>query len=84
MAETNSTNLHAPIDRATKVGFPSGDGFVVGHLYLPDGYDAAVKYPAVVVAGSLTSVKEMMGGIYAGKMADRGLLALVIDYRNYG
>lgn len=66
------------------VSFPSGDGFVVGHLYLPEGYQPSGRYPAVAVGGSLTSVKEQRGGIYAGEMALRGVMALAIDYRNYG
>lgn len=67
-----------------KVRFAAGDSFVVGNLYLPAGYGPGVRYPAVVVGGSLTAVKEMMGGIYAAEMASRGYLALSIDYRHYG
>ncbi len=67
-----------------RVSFPSGDGFVVGNLYLPEGHDPSRRYPAVAVGGSLTSVKEMMGGLYAGELARRGVIALSIDYRNYG
>jgi uncharacterized protein len=69
---------------AQKVRFPVGDSFVVGNLYLPAGYDPNTRYPATVVGGSLTAVKEMMGGIYAAEMARQGYLALSIDYRNYG
>ncbi|WP_011579916.1 MULTISPECIES: alpha/beta hydrolase [Chelativorans] len=67
-----------------KVRFTAGDSFVVGNLYLPTDYRAGVRYPAVVVGGSLTAVKEMMGGIYAAEMASRGYLTLSIDYRHYG
>jgi fermentation-respiration switch protein FrsA (DUF1100 family) len=79
----------APVSSAAgavtrKVRFPAGDSFVVGNLYLPTDYRAGVRYPAVVIGGSLTAVKEMMGGIYAGEMARRGYLALAIDYRHYG
>jgi len=66
------------------VEFPSGDGTVVAHLYLPHDYDASKRYPAVAMAGSFSSVKEQMGGIYGGEMARRGLIGLAIDYRNYG
>ena len=66
------------------VSFPSGNGTVVGHLYLPQTYDAAKRYPAVVVGGSLSSVKEMMGGNYAEALAGHGIFGLAIDYRNYG
>lgn len=67
-----------------KVSFPSGDGFVVGNLYLPEDHDPSRRYPAVAVGGSLSSVKEMMGGLYAGELARRGIIALALDYRNYG
>lgn len=66
------------------VRFPSGDGTVVGHLYLPERYDPFRRYPAVAVAGSFSSVKEQMSGIYAGEMSRRGIIAVAIDYRNYG
>jgi fermentation-respiration switch protein FrsA (DUF1100 family) len=67
-----------------KVRFTSGDSFVVGNLYVPADYAQGTRYPAVVVVGSLTSVKEQMGGIYAIEMARRGFVALAIDYRHYG
>ena len=77
--------LQAPNGPAPqKVSFRSGDGYLVAHLYLPQGHDPARRYPAVVVGGSFTSVKEQMGGIYAAEMARRGAIALAIDYRNYG
>ncbi|KAJ0418314.1 Alpha/Beta hydrolase protein [Aspergillus carlsbadensis] len=66
------------------VSFPCGTDSIAGHLYLPDNYDSTQRYPAVVVGGSFTSVKEMMGGTYAGEMARQGIIALSIDYRNYG
>jgi fermentation-respiration switch protein FrsA (DUF1100 family) len=66
------------------VSFPSGTDSVVGHLYLPKNYDPTHRYPAVAVAGSFTSVKEMMGGTYAGELARNGVMAVSIDYRNYG
>ena len=80
-----SQTLGAQGELAPKtVSFPSGDGFVVAHLYLPEGHDPGRRYPAVAVGGSFTSVKEQMGGIHAGEMARRGVMAMAIDYRNYG
>lgn len=66
------------------VSFHSGDGFVVGHLYTPASYDSTSRYPGVIIGGSLTSVKEMMGDTYARELALRGIIAMAIDYRNYG
>jgi len=67
-----------------KVRFNAGDSFVAANLHMPAGYRPGAAYPAVVIAGSLTAVKEQMGGIYAIEMARRGFIALAIDYRNYG
>lgn len=66
------------------VSFQSGNGFIVGHLYTPASYDSTSRYPGVVIGGSLTSVKEMMGGSYARELALRGIITMAIDYRNYG
>ena len=66
------------------VSFPSSDGTVVGHLHLPHGHDPSRRYPAVAVSGSFSSVKEQMGDLYATELARRGVMALAIDYRNYG
>ncbi len=81
MAQTlSASNGPAP----QKVRFEVGDSFIVANLYLPANYGADRRYPAVVIGGSLTSVKEQMGGIYAIEMAKRGFVALAIDYRHYG
>ncbi|KAJ4982529.1 hypothetical protein SVAN01_11976 [Stagonosporopsis vannaccii] len=47
------------------ITFPSGNDHVVGHLYLPEGYDTTQRYPAVAVAGSFISIKKMIAGTYA-------------------
>jgi uncharacterized protein len=56
---------------------------IAGTLYLPEtGTDEPRQ--AVVVSGSLTSVKEQMSGTYARAFAERGLVALAFDHRHYG
>jgi uncharacterized protein len=55
-----------------------------GDLYLPKGATAQAKVPAVVIAGSLTSVKEQMSASYAKELASQGIAALAFDYRHYG
>jgi uncharacterized protein len=55
-----------------------------GDLYLPRGASATSKVPAVVVGGSLTSVKEQMSAQYAQELAKQGIAALAFDYRHYG
>lgn len=59
--------LSAP-EPSRVVRFPCEDGHVAANLYLPKeshGKDAKV---AVVVGGSLTSIKEQMGGTYASEL----------------
>ncbi len=65
------------------VRFSAGDREVSGNLYIPKSIQSG-KAPAAIVAGSLTAVKEMMGGIYARALAERGVIALSIDYADYG
>ena len=61
------------------------DGLVLaGNLYSPDDLDAAKKYPAILVGGSWTTVKEQMSGLYAGELAKHGFITLAIDPRYFG
>jgi fermentation-respiration switch protein FrsA (DUF1100 family) len=80
MSGHGSADLTSP----QRIRFDAGDSFIVGNLFLPPGNRPDAVYPAVVVGGSLTSVKEQMGGTYAAEMAKRGFIALAIDYRRYG
>ncbi len=64
-----------------KVEF-SGDGPTLrGNLYLPDG---GGNTPAVVVAGTWTSVKELMADRYAERLAAQGIAALSFDFAGFG
>ncbi|KAK4622552.1 uncharacterized protein CLAFUR5_07516 [Fulvia fulva] len=68
-----------------KVSFPSGDGHVVAHLYLPPHHNNSKRYPGVAIAGPFSTVKEQVGGTYASQLARKhDIIALSIDYRNYG
>lgn len=67
-----------------KIQFISEGLVIVGNLYKPKDFDPTRTYGAVITGGSLTSVKEQMAGAYAEKMAERGLVALAFDYRNFG
>ncbi len=49
-----------------------GNARVVGNLYRPAG---AAPFPAVVVGGPMTSVKEQVTGVYASALAQRGIAA---------
>lgn len=46
--------------------------------------DESKHYPAVIVQGSLTSVKEQMPATYADKFAAQGFVVLAFDYAHYG
>ncbi len=67
-----------------KVNFQSDGNKLVGHLFYPSNFVEGSKYPAIVVSGSWTTVKEQMAGLYAGKLAENGFITLAFDFRNYG
>lgn len=52
---------------------------LAGHLYTPDGFEAAGSHAAVVLATPGSSVKEQIGANYAARLAARGLVAMVFD-----
>lgn len=67
-----------------KITFDSEGEKIVGNLFFPKDYDASKQYPAVVVTGSWTTVKEQMAGLYAERLADNGYITLAFDHRNFG
>jgi fermentation-respiration switch protein FrsA (DUF1100 family) len=67
-----------------RISFLSEGVALTGDLYLPKYFDAAQTYPAVIVTGSWTTVKEQMAGLYAAHMALNGYVALAFDFRHYG
>jgi fermentation-respiration switch protein FrsA (DUF1100 family) len=66
------------------VRFNSFGDTVVGNLYCPSDFDKDGKYLAITVAGPLGTVKEQAGGVFAQKLAEKGFVALVFDYRTQG
>ncbi|AQZ70402.1 Dienelactone hydrolase domain protein [[Actinomadura] parvosata subsp. kistnae] len=64
-----------------KVSFDSDGVTLAGNLYLPDQAGPA---PGVVVAGTWTSVKELMADRYARRLAERGYAALAFDFTGFG
>ncbi|WP_067812745.1 alpha/beta hydrolase [Actinomadura kijaniata] len=64
-----------------KVTFPSGEATLTGNLFLPD---TGAPAPGIVVAGTWTSVKELMADRYAERLADRGYAALSFDFTGFG
>ena len=59
-------------------GFP-----LYGKIFLPRGFARTGRWPAVVVGHGINAISI---GIekYAARFADRGLVAMAIDYRTYG
>ncbi|MBD1202493.1 MAG: hypothetical protein H9533_00020 [Rhodobacteraceae bacterium] len=64
------------------IAFAVGGDQVVGHLYWPVGPVGPV--PGLVVAGSMTSVKEQVTGVDAAAQARQGFAALAADHRHFG
>ncbi|MBF6341834.1 alpha/beta hydrolase [Nocardia abscessus] len=64
-----------------KVQFDSDGVELTGNLFLPADRDPA---PGVVVAGTWTSVKELMADRYAQRLAERGYAALSFDFTGFG
>lgn len=62
-----------------RVSFVSRSITVAGNLHLPPGFDESRRYPTLVLSTPGSSVKEQIGGIYAGKLARRGFVALTFD-----
>lgn len=66
------------------VTFRSQGVHLAGHLYLPDGFDAAQKYPTVIFSGPVGQVKEQMAANYGAAMANRGYVYLAFDHIGFG
>jgi dienelactone hydrolase len=71
-------------DMMKKVNFISEGSKIVGNLYYPNNYEEGKSYPAIIVSGSWTTVKEQMAGLYAEKFSKEGFITLAFDFRNYG
>ncbi|MEL6560839.1 MAG: alpha/beta hydrolase [Bacteroidota bacterium] len=57
---------------------------LAGHLFLPPNFEASSEYPALIVQGSVSSVKEMMPDNYAAKLSAEGFVVLNFDYASWG
>lgn len=83
--KTNAkTKTHMYKPGKNDVSFQSEGEQMAGHLYLPSNYKSGDRLPLVIVTGSWTTVKEMMAGTYANKLADKGYAALTFDFRFFG
>ena len=81
--DTQDPNISNQVNMK-KVNFQSEGAQLVGNLYYPPNFDDTKSYPAIVVSGSWTTVKEQMAGLYAEKLAHAGFITLAFDFRNFG
>lgn len=63
----------------TSVSFLSNGLKLAGHLYLPSDLQPGEQRPAIVVGHPFGGVKEQTAGLYAAKLAAKGLIALAFD-----
>lgn len=68
----------------TEITFQSDGITLAGHLHMPDGAGAGRPVPALVCSGPFTGVKEQVTGLYAERLAARGVAVLAFDHRNWG
>jgi fermentation-respiration switch protein FrsA (DUF1100 family) len=52
---------------------------MAANLHLPAGFDEHKTYPAIVVTHPAGGVKEQTAGIYAGRLAAEGFVAIAFD-----
>ncbi len=57
---------------------------LVGDLYLPEDFDPARKYKAIVGASPFPQVKDQIPATYGQEMAARGFVYLGFDYVGMG
>lgn len=81
ITSTQITNLNTTMKT---IHFNSEGAQLTGDLYYPKNYNPSKTYPAIIVSGSWTTVKEQMAGLYAKKLADNGFITLAFDFRNFG
>ncbi len=67
-----------------EVSFNSNGVNLKGHLFLPPNFDNSKRYPASIVTGSWTSIKEQMPDEYASVMAKDGFITLTFDFTGFG
>jgi len=68
---------------AKEVTFYSDDMPCWAKMFYPKGFDPAGKTPGVVLAHGWAGISEFLEK-YGNRFAERGLVAMVIDYRGWG
>ncbi|MDE5879127.1 MAG: alpha/beta hydrolase, partial [Desulfovibrio sp.] len=85
-APADADNFYkSPTVTMEKVTFPNLYKMeMAGDLFLPQGFDKAKKYPAIIVGHPMGAVKEQSAVLYAQKMAEQGLVTLAMDLAFWG
>jgi uncharacterized protein len=52
---------------------------IAANVYTPPGYNATLKYPAIVIAHPNGGVKEQVAGLYAQRLAEQGYITITAD-----
>ena len=68
----------------TDIQFDNGAITMAGNLYLPDGFDDAGSYPAIIAVHPGGGVKEQTAGLYAQKLTEQGFVTLAFDASHQG
>ena len=71
-------------EEGKKVTFKKFSLNIAGLLFLPDGFDAGKKYPAIVVTHPGGGVKEQCSSLYAWNLARAGYVGLAFDASHQG
>lgn len=61
------------------VTFKNGSVEMAANLHFLAGFDEAKRYPAIVVTHPAGGVKEQTAGLYAGRLAAEGFVAIAFD-----
>ncbi len=67
-----------------KISFPNQGLKMAGLLFVPDDFDEAKRYPAVVVAHPGGGVKEQVPSLYGRRLARSGFVVLAFDASHQG
>ncbi|NIY49256.1 alpha/beta hydrolase [Cedecea colo] len=61
------------------IRFTNAEIDMAGNLFLPENFNEAERYPAIVVVHPSGGVKEQTSGLYAQKLAGHGFITLAYD-----
>lgn len=67
-----------------KVSFKNNNFVMAGILYLPENFDKAGKYPAIICSNAAGAVKEQAAHNYAERLVKHGFVILTFDASHQG